>query len=401
MGFVQDLMERQLHIDKAELLQLNTAENIAVRPRLENLHIEEGVLEKLHGMLYVHGPANGTALFMPFDQKSSEHGPGHEFLWSRDNPSPEEINERGKGSADIRTIAELVNRGNYSGYVLHPGNISQAKNLFNPDIPLIYKIDGTISQPAGAGIPSTVGSIDDALRHGASAIGMTLYPGSEYLRDDLERVGELTQKAHNAGLAVVVWAYARGPGLDSNFKFKNKNGDEIIGQTQADSLYWTQYAVAIASGFIGADIVKTKFPAQVKDKNRPAYDAYIESLAEKNSSMIAYKFLEPENSATPLTNDQHIYRASLVVQTAPHAIVIFSGGPKVKGDPTESVLRQTEIILKAGAEGGIYGRNVWGIPVEHGLELSEKLVELMKSSEYSRKLTQPRFAGYIINDRAS
>jgi class I fructose-bisphosphate aldolase len=393
MAVAQKLINSKKHIDESDI-EINVADNVDVRPRLEKMRfIEPGVEANLYRMLYVRGPGNGTALFMPFDQKSSEHGPGHEFLWERDGATAQEINLKGKGSADMRAIAELVNRGNFSGYVLHPGNVRQFKHLFRPDIPLIYKIDGHISQPQSAGIMSTVGTVEDALRYGASAIGLTIYPGGEYIKTDMERAAKIIREAHNAGMVAVVWAYARGSGLDEKAKFKDKEG-EFQGKTQADSLFWTHYAVSIASGFLGADIVKTKYPAKVKPDNRRAYDAYIESLAKKNSSMIAYKYLEPKDAQMSLTIEQEIFRASIVVQAAPNSIVIFSGGPKIPGNPTESLVKQTEIVMKAGAEGGIYGRNIWGLPVEEGLEAAGAINEVISRLEFHRKLTEPRFVGY-------
>lgn len=393
MAFVQTLMESKKHIDEVDL-EIDVGKNVAVRPRLEKMQfLEPGVEANLYRMLYSNGPGNGTALFMPFDQKSSEHGPGHEFLWEREDASANEINLRGKGSADMRAIAELVNCGNFSGYVLHPGNVRQFKHLFRPDIPLIYKIDGHVSQPQSAGLMSTVGTIEEALKYGASAIGLTIYPGGEHIKADLERAAQIIRKAHDVGLAAVVWAYARGVGLDEKTKLKDKEG-EFQGMTQADSLYWTHYAVSIASGLLGADIVKTKYPAKVKIDNRRAYDSYIDGLAKKNSSMIAYKYLEPKNAETILTAEQEIFRASLVVQAAPHSIVIFSGGPKLPGNPTESLVKQTEIVMKAGAEGGIYGRNIWGLPVKEGLEAACAVNEVISKPEFQRLLTEPRFAGY-------
>lgn len=393
MALIQTLMNSRKHIDEVDF-DISVTNNVAVRPNLEKMRfLEPGVEANLYRMLYTHGPGNGTALFMPFDQKSSEHGPGHEFLWEREDATAEEINLKGKGSADIRAVAELVNSGNFSGYVLHPGNIRQAKHLFKPDIPVIYKIDGHITQPQSAGIMSTVSTIEDALRYGASAIGLTIYPGGEHIRADLERAGTIIREAHKVGLAAVVWAYARGFGLDEKMSLKDKNG-EFQGMTQADSLYWTHYAVSIASGLLGADIIKTKYPLKVKPDNRRGYDAYIESLAKKNSSMIAYKYLEPKNAEDTLTPSQESFRASLVVQAAPHSIVIFSGGPKLPCDPTETLKKQTEILMKAGAEGAIYGRNIWGLPVEEGLETARAINDVISRIEFHRKLTEPRFTGY-------
>jgi DhnA family fructose-bisphosphate aldolase class Ia len=222
---------------------------------------------------------------------------------------------------------------------------------------------------------------------------LTIYPGGEHIKADLERAAEIIREAHKVGLVAVVWAYARGPGLDEKIQLKDKNG-EFQGMAQADSLYWTHYAVSIASGLLGADLIKTKYPSKIKPDNRRAYDAYIESLAKKNSSMIAYKYLEPKDAETALTMEQESFRASIVVQAAPNSIVIFSGGPKLPGNPTETLKKQTEILMNAGAEGAIYGRNIWGLPVEEGLEAARAINDVISMPEFHRMLTEPRFMGY-------
>ncbi len=56
--------------------------------------------------------------------------------------------------------------------------------------------------------------------------------------------------------------------------------------------------------------------------------------------------------------------------------------------------KQTEIVMKAGAEGGIYGRNVWGLPVEEGLKAAKIIAGVISRQEFHRKLTEPRFVGY-------
>ncbi|MDL5501969.1 MAG: hypothetical protein QSU88_02025, partial [Candidatus Methanoperedens sp.] len=58
------------------------------------------------------------------------------------------------------------------------------------------------------------------------------------------------------------------------------------------------------------------------------------------------------------------------------------------------LVKQTEIVMKAGAEGGIYGRNIWGLPVKDGLEAARAVNDLIRKPEFHRKLTQERFAGY-------
>lgn len=69
MAFVQTLMNSKKHIDEADL-KIDIEKNVALRPRLEKMQfLESGVEANLYRMLYSHGPGNGTALFMPFDQK--------------------------------------------------------------------------------------------------------------------------------------------------------------------------------------------------------------------------------------------------------------------------------------------------------------------------------------------
>lgn len=360
----------------------DTGLNVGSRPRIAKMGLgeRESILLKI---FYRHGPGNGTALFLPFDQLT-EHGPGHEFLWAYEGQDLDEMVERGRGSGDRRTIAELVKRGNFSGVVFHPGDAKIAGEMLE-GVPLIYKIDAHVTQPQSAGIPSTIGTVEEALRYRADAIGMTLYPGSQHIERDTERVAKIIRDARNAGLISVVWTYARGPGVSSDMEFKTSDGKIIKGQTQADSLYWTRYAVHLASTF-GADIVKTKFPAVVSRKNLRAYSAYIDGLSRDNEGNAAYRFLEPAVPEVPLTDEEHIYRANLVVREAPNSIVIFSGGPKIQGNPIDALVRQTEIIMKAGSEGGIYGRNIWGVPVDEGLRISEAVIDVMKRPEFNRNL---------------
>ncbi|MBI2654729.1 hypothetical protein HYX02_08050 [Candidatus Woesearchaeota archaeon] len=352
MGLVHELRKSERYIDEVEPPMIDVVQNVGLRPRLDKMHLPSAIEERLRKMLHEEG-RNGTGLFLPFDQISAEHGPGHTFV--------------GEGVGDIRNIAKLVESGLFSGYVLHPGNARLFRHLFPSDVPLIYKIDGHITQPNPAGIQATVGSIDEAVKLGASAVGLTIYPGSEHIRSDLERAGEIIRRTEEAGLVSVVWAYPRGPGL-----------------SQADSLYWTHYAVAIASGLLGARIIKTKFPAQVSPENRDAYQKEIEKVARSNRSMGAYLCLEPKDKDAQLRLEDHVYRASLVVQAAPGSIVIFSGGPKTKEDPTDDLLNQTRIIMMAGGEGAIYGRNIWGTSVDKGLSISQAVIDVMRRPEFSR-----------------
>ncbi len=343
----------------------NVAQNIAGRPKLARLtHLGRGRLEKLHKMLYQSGPGQGTFLSLPFDQLV-EHGALHTFKWEKKDFTNVAIT--GRGSADPKTVAELANKGNFSAIVLHPGIADKYQDLLRLDIPLIYKLDGHMTIPKNPAIPSTVGGIAHALKLGATAVGMSFYPGSSMTREDMERVSSLVRAAHGHGLPAVVWAYARGPGVD-----------EIGG----DTLYWVHYACVVSES-LGADIIKTKFPSPVRENKREAYFKYLTKTAKKTSEATKYIELEAEKGEE-LTEEQHTERMKLIVNAVPRSFVVVSGGPKIKEEPGKTLALTTKIVMNAGAEGRIIGRNFWGVPIEEGLEYSRIVAKIMTEPQYHR-----------------
>lgn len=337
---------------------------IESRPRLDKLtHLGRGRLEKLYRVLYEKGPGHGTFLSLPFDQLV-EHGASHIFKWEKKLPTS--VATTGRGAADPRTVIELANTGNFSAVVLHPGVVDKYQELLNPGIPLIYKIDGHMTLPQNPSIPSTIGSVKDALKLGAAAVGMSYYPGSEMTREDMERVSGIIREAHNLGLPAVVWAYARGPGVT---------------EMGADSLFWVHYACVVAES-IGADIIKTKFPEPVRKEKRDAYLTYLNKVGRKLAEANRYIDLEPKEGEE-LTEEQHVQRMKLVVDAIPRSFVIVSGGPKV-ADPEKAMATTTRIVMNAGAEGRIIGRNFWGVPINKGLKYAKIVADIMCEPQYHR-----------------
>ena len=339
------------------------------RPRLDRLtHLGRGRLEKLYRILYEKGPGQGTFLSLPFDQLV-EHGASHIFKWEKESYTDVAIT--GRGAADPRTVIELANRGNFSAIVLHPGIIEKYQELLNPGIPLIYKIDGHMTLPKNPSIPSTIGSVKEALKLGAVAVGMSYYPGSEMTREDIERISSIIREAHTLGLPAVVWAYARGP---------------VVNEMGADSLFWVHYACVVAES-LGADIIKTKFPAPVRKEKREAYFTYLNKIGKKLVEAKKYIELEPEESVE-LTEEQHVKRMRLVIDAVPRSFVIVSGGPKVD-DPGKAMATTTRIVMNAGAEGRIIGRNFWGAPINKGLQYAKIVADIMREPKYHRQFKTP------------
>lgn len=336
-------------------------------------HLSEAVAAKLRGMLYEHGPGNGTFLGLPFDQLV-EHGAVHEFKWER--------------SAKPASVIELGNTGPFSALVLSIGQAQKYQH--DIEIPLIVKLDGHFytGKANDANYPrhTMFGSVEEAVELGADAIGLTFYLASQETGEDVERIGKIREQAHKAGLPLVLWSYPRGA---------------VPGATKADSLLWCHYAVSAAES-LGADIVKTKFPSVVDPKHRDAYDDFIkDEYGGKIAEAIRYLDFEPSreelaayqaslgegdkaNYDSLLSKEQHIERARIVTGAGTRTVVIYSGGPRITGDAKAALRDTTEIIMEAGGEGRIIGRNFWGIPIPEGLELANAVAEIMRDAKYAR-----------------
>ncbi len=347
------------------------------RPKLSEMkYLGRGVMEKLNRMLYEHGPGNGTFLGLPFDQLV-EHGPGHEWKWER--------------AAKPKSVIELANRGDFSALVLSVGQAQKYQHDINSSVPLVVKLDGHFytGKANEENYPrhTMFGSVEDALRVGAAAVGLSFYLGSEQTGEDIERIGKVREEAHRNGLPLVLWSYPRGPVPDS---------------TKKDSLLWCHYAVSAAES-LGADIVKTKFPSVVEPEKRENYEKYIEKeysgkipeatkyieFEPDKSKLFLYQQKMEERGEKPnydflLSKEQHIERAKIVVGAGTRTFVIFSGGPRVTGEAKSALKNSTEIIMEAGGEGRIIGRNFWGVPIETGLEYTNAVKEVMQNDKYRR-----------------
>ena len=79
-----------------------------------------------------------------------------------------------------------------------------------------------------------------------------------------------------------------------------------------------------------------------------------------------------------------MHRMKLVVDAVPRSFVIVSGGPKIRGDPGKKLASTTRIVMNAGAEGRIIGRNFWGVPINEGSEYANVVAKIMREPQYHR-----------------
>ncbi len=255
-----------------------------------------------------HGRLGGSGrlVILPVDQ-GFEHGPARSFA-----PNP--------AGYDPRYHFQLGIDAGCNAYAAPLGFLEAGAAEFAGEIPLILKLNNHDSlAPDGANpVPSVTGSVEDALRLGAAAIGYTIYPGSEHFKSMYEDLRELTIEAKANGLAVVVWSYPRGSGISK----QGETGIDICA-----------YAGQIAAQ-MGANIIKVKPPTD-----------YIEQDAARK----VY-----ESQAIPVGTLAE--RVSHVVQScfAGRRIVIFSGGAK---GADEKIFDECRGIRDGGGFGSIIGRN--------------------------------------------
>ncbi len=297
------------------------------RPALSQLGLSPGKRTRLKRLLYDHGPGGGTLLVLPIDQ-GLEHGPADFF----DNPD----------SLDPSYQYNLARDGHFSAIAHHIGLAEKYYHQYAGEIPLILKINGKTNIPSDAeAFSGLTGTVEDAVRLGADAVGYTLYVGSPAQDRDFQQFMEVRSEAERLGMPVIVWAYPRGEAV------AKKGGRE--------SLYAIDYAARVATE-LGADIVKVNYPvASAKDADSPA-----------------------PYSTLKLSPEAAFHK---VVQSAGRTLVIVSGGEKV-GDP--ELLAKTRASMHAGATGIIFGRNLWQRPRDDALAITRQFHAILR--EYAQPL---------------
>ncbi|MGE5591855.1 MAG: class I fructose-bisphosphate aldolase [Bacillota bacterium] len=298
------------------------AQNAAARrPSLADLDLPTGKKARLYRLLYKYGPANGTLLLLPIDQ-GLEHGPRDFFV----NPD----------SADPEFQLRIAREGRYSGIVFHVGIAERYMRQWAGEVPLVLKINGKTEVPSDkAAFSSLTGSVEDAVRLGADAIGYTLYVGSPSQAEDIRQFNEVRREAERCGMPIIVWSYPRGEAVEA------RGGK--------DTVYAVDYAARVAAE-LGADVIKINLPQVNPEKLAMAPKPY-------NSLQM-----------TPEEATAH------VIRSAGKSLVIFAGG-EMKSDA--DTVAKARMVMEAGASGLIFGRNIWQRKYEDALRITQEIHKMM------------------------
>ncbi len=301
-----------------------------VRSILDNYSADSPGVKANLARILMQGKLGGTGklVILPVDQ-GFEHGPARSFAV---NP----------GAYDPHYHFQLAIDAGLSAYAAPLGMLEAGADKFAGQIPTIMKLNSSNSLARGGDAPSQAitGSVSEALRLGCSAVGFTIYPGSDAAFDMIGQFQEMAAEAKALGLAVVLWSYPRGGGLSKS------------GETALDVAAYAAHMAAL----LGAHIIKVKPPTDVLEQ--PEATKVYEQVKLPRAELAA--------------RIHHIMQASF----AGRRIVVFSGGAAKDRD---GLLEEIRGLRDGGANGSIIGRNTFQRPRDEALDLLSDIMGIYKS----------------------
>src|SRR6187401_3423551 len=189
------------------------------------------------------------------------------------------------------------------------------------------------------------GSVEDAWNMGAVAVGATIYFGSDNATRQIQEVAAAFEKAHQLGMATILWCYTR------NNAFKQGGVDYHVSADltgQANHLGVT----------IQADIIKQKLA-----ENTGGYKAL-------NTGGSSYGKLD-ERIYSELSSDHPIDLCRYQVANCymGRAGLINSGGASSGASDKAEAVTTAVINKRAGGMGLISGRKAFQRPIKEGVEI--------------------------------
>lgn len=336
--------------DKAEYLLGHTCKTISK----DRLHLPSGdwvnktfsvsdrnirVLRNLESILSHGRLANtGYVSILPVDQ-GIEHSAGASFA-----PNPDYF--------DPENIIKLAIEGGCNAVASTNGVLASVARKYAHKIPLIMKINHNelLTYPNNFD-QIMFGSIEQAFEMGCAAVGATIYFGSEESNRQIIEVAQAFERAHELGMATVLWCYLR------NSDFKKDGVDYHVASdltSQANHLGVT----------IQADIIKQKLP-------------------ETNNGFNALKFGKThEKVYSELSSDHPIDLTRYQVANCymGRMGLINSGGASGDNDLQDAVA--TAVVNKrAGGMGLISGRKAFQKPLAEGVKLLNAIQDVYLCNE--------------------
>ncbi|HEY4548376.1 MAG TPA: class I fructose-bisphosphate aldolase [Pedomonas sp.] len=269
----------------------------------------------------------GKMVILPVDQ-GFEHGPARSFA-----PNP--------AAYDPFYHPQLAIDAGLNAYATPLGMMEAVADRVAGQVPLILKMNSANSL-VGLKDQAVTGTINDALKLGCSAIGFTIYPGSDDCYNMMEEFRELSEEAKSVGLAVVLWSYPRGGELTKE------------GETAMDVCAYAAHMAAL----MGAHIIKVKLPSDHLEQAeaKKVYEKYNIDLSSQAKRV------------------EHVMQSAFNGRR----LVVFSGGA-AKG--ADAVYDDARAIRDGGGNGSIIGRNVFQRPRDEAIAMLNKITNIYLGRE--------------------
>ncbi|WP_291722270.1 class I fructose-bisphosphate aldolase [Bernardetia sp.] len=293
------------------------------------------------GQLYGSGRLAGTGYvsILPVDQ-GIEHTGGASFA-----PNPDYF--------DPENIVKLAIEGGCNAVATTYGNLALMSRKYAHKIPFIVKINHNELLTYPNKFDQVMfGSVEEAWNLGAVAVGATIYFGSEESTRQIQEVAAAFERAHELGMATILWCYAR------NSSFKKDGTDYHV----AADLTGQANHIGVT---IQADIIKQKLP-----ENNGAFNNI--SFAKTHKKV--YSDLSSEN---PID----LCRYQVANCYMGRIGLINSGGASSGASDMAEAVKTAVINKRAGGAGLISGRKAFQKPLNEGVELLHSIQDVYLNNE--------------------
>jgi class I fructose-bisphosphate aldolase len=280
--------------------------------------------------LFGHGRLANTGYLsiLPVDQ-GIEHSAGGSFA---SNPL----------FFDPENIVKLAVEGGCNAVASTYGVLASVARKYAHKIPFVVKINHNefLSYP-NTYDQVLFGTLQDAARMGAAAVGATIYFGSPESRRQIVEVAKAFEMAHELGMATILWCYTR------NSAFKTDEHDFHVSMDLSSQA--THLGVTIK-----ADIIKQKLP----EVHASGYQTLKFGKTDK-------RCFSELSTAHPID----MTRFQVANCYMGRAGLISSGGASTGASDLADSVKTAIINKRAGGMGLILGRKAFQRPFEEGVKV--------------------------------
>lgn len=337
-GRAEDLLGHSCGTISKDMLQHPSADFVSEQFAMSNRSPQ--VMRSLE-QLYSHGRLGGSGYIsiLPVDQ-GIEHTAGSSFA-----PNPIYF--------DPDRIVELAIEAGCNGVASTFGVLAKSARKYAHKIPFVVKLNHNELMTYPNKFEQIMfGSVEEAWNMGATAVGATIYFGSEGSNRQIIEVAEAFERAHELGMATILWCYTRNSG------FKK---DGVDYHTAADLTAQANHLGVT----IQADIIKQKLPTN-------------------NGGFNAIGFAKTHDKVySDLSSDHPIDLCRYQVANCYMGRIglINSGGASSGASDLAEAVETAVVNKRAGGHGLILGRKAFQRPMKEGVSLLQTVQDVYLSED--------------------